>query len=151
MFAMNIPEIIAKLCGVTERLEAVSAQNATAQADLTNARARIAELESQLAACDGIEDLRAQVVALTSEREGLATQVTAITGELATAKADLDSEKAQQPIRINAEVARLLAESGHPPIVLPVDNNPDPKSDKPKLTGLAKTLAAFKAASAAKK
>lgn len=129
--------------------------------------AKIAALETENTELrDEITDLTAKVEEFSNASEmvaGLNNQIETLTGEVATAKADLETAKAEfsvketnlanelaaekaktTPEAINLLVANEIAKAGIAPIE-GIDNSTNAvESTSPQLTGLAKTLAAFK-------
>lgn len=107
---MNLQEAIAKITGVTERLEKLDAEKSTAQAELEAAQTKISELEAKLKdAPDAakISDLEGQVKTLTAE-------VGAEKARADKAEKDLTDYKDGATARENLAAAHIAASNGLP-------------------------------------
>lgn len=128
---MNLQEALANISGVTARLEALTLAANTASEQLTISQARVVELEGLLAAApkpEAITELQGQIAALTTRAE--------------TAEKALSDEQEAFPVKLNAEVARVIAANGHE-VVSTVTTQKQEEPNKPGagLTGLAKSTA----------
>lgn len=100
---MNLQEALAKITGVTERLEKLTAENSTAQADLQAARTQISNLEAKLKdapSAEKVTELEGKVTTLTGERDTEKTRAD-------KAEADFTAYKETEPQRFNAELAKV--------------------------------------------
>ncbi len=129
--------------------------------DIANLEAKLTAAQAQAQAnFTDLNNVRAELIEANKLRESIAAElitakaaITAAQAEAATNRADAEAAKAKLseveaalPARINAEVTRVVAASGHAPVeaeITPTPAETTPK--KPELKGLAKTQAAFAA------
>lgn len=119
-----------------EQAAKLSAQG-QAQKNFTDFQGAVAEKDSAITSRDTA--LLKLATAIT-ERDGFKTQAE-------TVAAEFKSHKESETVRVNAEAVRILAASGHQPVKVGVDTDPNAaKASKidPKLTGLERAIAAHK-------
>ena len=136
--------------------QAMASTTATISLDVQNletVKAQIIELTSERdAAREQAKKNFADFTALNEKHTALLATVDGINAQLSAAtetndKLTLELAEARKTSAeaVNAEAARALAATGHAPIAAEIKAQPAAETPKPKLTGLARTRAAFAA------
>lgn len=130
---MNIPDILAKLVGVTDRLENMAAANAGLVDDLKAKDEQIVDLKNALESApkaDYVAGLLSSIEKLEAENK-----------TLSEANANLQNEAAVTSFKVNQEAAMIVAASAGAPATI---SNKEEENPLANLKGLAKVHAAFK-------